>query len=127
MAWGATCPPGRTFGQFAGVVSYLLEITDLSPEQLRGVLERAVGHGERIMGTAERLRNEGYVRGKAEGKAEGAAEGRAQTLLQLIARRFGNPPGEVVARIRGARTEELDAWIDRVLDAPTLAVLLGDG
>ncbi|MFO1076287.1 MAG: hypothetical protein U1E73_01010 [Planctomycetota bacterium] len=72
-------------GQFAGVESYLLEITDLTPEQLRGVLERAVGNGDRIMGTAERLRKEGYARGKAEGMAEGKAEGMAEGKAEGMA------------------------------------------
>lgn len=108
--------------QFAGVLSYLLEVTDLSPEQLRGVLERATGNGDRIMGTAERLRNEGYARGKAEGKAEG----KAQTLIRLVRRRFGPASEQVIARIEGARAAELDQWIDRVLDARSLAELFGE-
>ena len=70
------------------------------------------------MGTAERLRNEGYARGKAEGKA--------QTLIRLVRRRFGPASEQVIARIEGARAAELDQWIDRVLDARSLAELFGE-
>lgn len=58
--------------------------------------------------TAQQLRN------------EGKAEGRASTLLRLITRRFGEPVADVVERTRDGTLDELDHWLDRILDAASL-------
>ncbi|MBK8639962.1 MAG: DUF4351 domain-containing protein [Chromatiaceae bacterium] len=41
-------------------------------------------------------------------------------LQRQLTRRFGPLPNEVTARISGATVEEIDLWVDRVLDARTL-------
>ena len=41
-------------------------------------------------------------------------------LQRLLTRRFGPLPNEVVARIAAASVEEIDIWVDRVLDAASL-------
>lgn len=64
------------------------------------------------MTTAERLR--------AEGRVEGRVEGEARALLTLLAAKFGTLPAAVVDRVRSADTDELDAWMPRVLTATTL-------
>jgi predicted transposase YdaD len=99
--------PTRQSG-FAGVESYLLEITDLTPEQLRRVVQRAIGTGDELMSTAERLRK--------EGRNQHAIE----TVLRLLARRFGDLPETIVQRVNAATLAELDRWTDRILDARTL-------
>ena len=93
---------------FAGVESYLLEITDLTPEQLRGVVQRAIGTGDELMSTAEKLRKEGRRQHGIE------------TVLRLLARRFGAVPETIVHRVHEAMPEELDRWTDRILDAKVL-------
>jgi predicted transposase YdaD len=97
---------------FAGVESYLLDITDLTPEQLRDVVQRAIGTGDELMSTAERLRKEGEARGRSQHGVE--------TLLRLLTRRFGSIPETIVQRVNAATITELDCWTDRILDAKTL-------
>ena len=58
--------------------------------------------------------------GRAEGLVEGRAEGKAAALTQLLERRFGSLPQEVASRIVEADLDELDAWLDRVLNAASL-------
>lgn len=59
-----------------------------------------------------------------KGKAESKAEGRAETLLRQLHKRFGANDDQVTARARAGSTAELDAWTDRILDAPTLVEVL---
>ena len=72
---------------------------------------------------------EGEARGKAAGIAEGLAvgmaEGEAKSLIRLLERRFGPLPHDIEARIGAAELEEIEAWLDAVLDAPDLAALFG--
>ncbi len=82
------------------------------------------------MGTAAQVWFEqgearGEARGKAAGITEGRTEGKSETLARLLERRFGPPPDEVRSRIAGAGLEQLDRWLDAVLDAPTLDAVFG--
>ena len=53
-------------------------------------------------------------------KAEGKAEGEALALQKLLKKRFGGVPADVLAKISAASLEQIDAWLDRVLDARSL-------
>ena len=90
------------------------------PEELLRLVAREVGKEveEAIVTTADMLR--------AEGRNEGLKAQRA-TLLKQLSQRFGVLPGDAVARITAAGQVELEAWFDRVLTAPTLAEVLGEG
>jgi len=57
----------------------------------------------------------------AKSRVEGRVEGEATLLECLLAKKFGALPPEVVARLRGAGTVELEAWGERLLDAASLA------
>lgn len=61
-----------------------------------------------------------FAEGKAEGKVEGKAEGKADVLIRLLERRFPALPDNRRAQIRAAPLEQLDLWLDAVLDADTL-------
>ena len=111
--------PARQRG-FAGVESYLLEITDLTPRQLGDIVQRAIGTGDELMSTAERLRKEGQAQGEALGEARGRNQQAIQTVLRLLVRRFGPLPEAVVHRVNAATLAELDRWTDRILDAKAL-------
>lgn len=117
--------PGGLAG-LSAALSYILEVTDVAPEQLRDVLESGVGEqsSEALMSTAQRLRDEGRAQGRLEGKAEGRlegkAEGRAETLLKLLSLRFGQLPEQVVTRAQHASLEELDELTERVLTVASL-------
>ncbi len=62
---------------------------------------------------------------KAEGKADAKAEGEALALQKLLRKRFGAVPSEVLATIASASLEQLDTWLDQVLDARSLDELFG--
>ena len=63
----------------------------------------------------------------AEGKAKGIAEGEAKSLTHLLERRFGPLSRSVKDRIASADLDQLDTWIDRVLDAKSLDAVFRDG
>ena len=86
------------------------------------MIENFIAEGRvegRVEGRAEG-RAEGRVEGEARGLAKGRAEGEAKSLIRLLERRFGPLPAAVRSRIDGADLTQLDAWIDRVLDAKSL-------
>ncbi|TVR67388.1 MAG: DUF4351 domain-containing protein [Candidatus Competibacteraceae bacterium] len=58
-------------------------------------------------------------------KQEGRQEGEAALLRRLLVRRFGALPAWAEACLAQASLEQLEAWGDRVLDAATLAEVLG--
>ena len=60
-----------------------------------------------------------------EWKAEGKAEGKAETLLRQLHRRFKVLPEGVDVRVRAADSDRLDDWLDRFVDAQTLADVFG--
>lgn len=46
-------------------------------------------------------------------------------LLRLLARRFGALPAGTEARVREARMEQIEQWVDRAADAPSIAEVFG--
>ena len=52
---------------------------------------------------------------------KGIEKGEALLLQRQLVRRFGELPGDILARIAAASAEQLELWGDRVLDAKTLA------
>ena len=67
-----------------------------------------------------------WAAGIAEGEARGEILGRAPILSRLPERRSGSLPATVRERVRSASAQELDAWPDAVLDAPTLEAAFED-
>ena len=68
---------------------------------------------------------EGIKRGREEGRQEGREEGRKATLSRLLTRRFGPVPDWAAQRIQQATPTQLDAWLETILDAPTLEAVFG--
>ena len=60
---------------------------------------------------------------KREGLEEGREEGLRQTLQHLVTRRFGEMPGWAAGRLESANTEQLEAWVDKILVATSLEEL----
>ena len=58
-------------------------------------------------------------------KAEGKAEGEALALQRLLKKRFGAVPSDVLVKISVASLEQIDAWLDQVLDARSLDDIFG--
>ncbi len=61
----------------------------------------------------------------AQGKAEGLAQGKAEALVRLIEKRYGPLPPASRERIMSADAATIEAWLDRVMDAPSLEALFG--
>ncbi len=126
---------------FAGIVfHYFVARYEWTQPEFAAALDGIEDEGGKaIMGTlVETWKQEGKAEGLAAGKAEGLAtgeilgrekglaEGEAKSLVHLLVKRFGTLPQPVVAQIAAGSIEELDRWVDRVLDAPTLEAIFGE-
>jgi hypothetical protein len=58
-----------------------------------------------------------------KGVQQGMQQGEALALQKLLSKRFGVIPEEIMGRIARASTEQIDAWLDGVLEAPNLDAL----
>ncbi len=67
----------------------------------------------------------GVAQGRAVGIAEGMTGGKSETLARLLKRRFGPLPDKIQAHSAAATLDQLDRWLDAVLDAPTLGAVFG--
>ena len=115
------------------VVKYLHEVYDVDLEHIMAELRREGAYDmEAYMGTiAQTMRAEGKAEGLAIGEAKGLAvgeakgleKGKAETLLRLLQRRFGPVPRGLRDRIAVSDVEQIDAWLDAVLDAPSLSAV----
>jgi len=75
-----------------------------------------------IVTIADSLREEGINLGINQG-----ARGRSIDILtRQLSRRFGTVSDSVREQLRGAEDAQLDAWLDRVLDAHSLDDVLLD-
>ena len=75
------------------------------------------------MGLAERIESwerEFMEQGRQLGKQEGKQEGESLILQRQLTKRFGSLPADQLAQIATASTEQLEIWLDRILDAETL-------
>lgn len=69
---------------------------------------------------------EGYLAiGRTEGRMEGRLEGEIGVLTRQLTRRFGALPTWAENRLNAATEEALAEWADAVLDASSLADVLG--
>jgi predicted transposase YdaD len=71
-------------------------------------------------------REEGRMEGRVEGREEGRTEIAQRTLERQLARRFGPLPPDAVDRIHHAALPQLETWLDRIIDAPTLQAVFED-
>jgi hypothetical protein len=59
-------------------------------------------------------------------RKEGLEKGRGHALTRQLTRRFGLLPEWVAPQVQQASATQLDTWLDRVLDAPTLEAVFAD-
>ena len=71
-------------------------------------------------------RNEGLREGEARGEARGSRHANIRTLKRQLTHRFGPLPARAEQRIDQADEPQLDAWLDRILDAKTVDDVLAD-
>ncbi len=105
---------------------YLVDNSDLTEDQVHMALSKNLNHPEGLkMTTGQRIRLEsrdlGRSEGRSEGRREGRSEGQLHVLLRQLTKRFGPLPKEIAERVQSAGQPQLDTWIDRVLDAKSLA------
>ena len=62
----------------------------------------------------------GMAEGEARGEARGEVRGEAKMLTRFLEKRFGVVPPLLRERIFAASVEKIEAWGDRVVDAPDL-------
>jgi hypothetical protein len=62
---------------------------------------------------------------REQGRAEGKAEGKAETLLRLLERRFHSVSETHRTQVLAADANQLDSWIDAVLDAESMDAVFG--
>ncbi len=94
---------------FRALLTYIEVAGEVPPDDLRRVMAQVGPDAEEAyVTTADMLRAEGEVRGRAE------------TLLQLLEMRFGPVPAETAAAVRGATVQRIEAWTARVLTAGSL-------
>ena len=93
------------------VLTYIAERWNIRPRELRAAqTETKPERGEANMGLL------------AEGlKAEGVVE----VLKRQLQRRFGPLSEATQSRLDEASREELDAWVERILEAPSLEAVFG--
>ena len=122
---------------FAGIVlHYFVARYEWTQPEIEAALDKIEDEGGKaLMGTlVETWKQEGKAEGLAAGEvlgrekgfAEGEAKGEAKSLVRLLVKRFGPLPAPVVTQIAARTIEQLDRWIDRVLDAPTLEAVFGE-
>lgn len=79
---------------------------------------------ERFDTWALQYEQRGFEKGFAEGlenrMKDGIEKGKARALQKLLTKRFGTLPAEAVGKISAASPQEIDTWVDRVLDAESL-------
>lgn len=94
-------------------------------------LTQSLWHNIEVLEEKEKMR---YVtsierlfieKGVQQGKLEGKLEGEAAALQRLLSRRFGPLPSNVIARIDSATPDQIESWLDAVLDAPHLESIFG--
>ena len=104
----------------AAIVEFIVRVYSIELEDLASAARKAKPERwEAMMGTiAERWLKEGEARGEART--------RTAILARQLEHRFGPLPAGVRKRIDGATQEQLDTWLDTVLDAPELQTVFSN-
>ena len=123
------------------VLRYLSRGTNkLNNEQLTHAVQHTFARGEAIMSTIaeEWIREgekkglllglqQGITQGITQGISQGISQGELAVLRRQLTRRFGPLPLWTEAKLGQAGQSQLEAWADRVLDAPTLEDVFAEG
>ena len=105
------------------------ELDDLEKREMwiaeqRHILRKARAAEQKAL-EAEQKVFEAEQKGRTAGLAEGEEKGKVETLRRQLRRRFNTLPSNVEGRIESANRGQLDEWLDRILDARTLADIFG--
>jgi hypothetical protein len=97
----------------------------LGPDELRQAVRQALTAGDEIMSTIA----EQWVQNRASTRDSNRAFPKAKlfALRRLLTRRFGPLPGWAEEKITLADRDELESWVDRVLEAQSLEDVFNQG
>ena len=68
----------------------------------------------------------GIEKGVQQGIQQGMQQGEALALQKLLTKRFGALSSDAARMITTANSEQLDAWLNLVMDAPSLDAVFAD-
>jgi predicted transposase/invertase (TIGR01784 family) len=128
-AWLGLLDQVRAAGgdDLVSIVVYSWVVADVAPAQWRAFLRDELNtEPDDVMGAAEKFIAQMVPWKLERARAEAEAKAKAEVVLRQLARRFGAPAASIEARVRAATTDELDAMADRVLDATSVADVVGD-
>lgn len=98
---------------FESIMSYVYGNWSVDEDRVEPIMVRVgTAAKEASMTTAERLR--------AEGRVEGRAEGERRSFLGQLEFKFGSVPADVVARVDAAGSGRLNIWSRRILTAGSI-------
>ena len=109
------------------VIDWLMQLPELLNNQVWQELE-TIEEREKVqyITSVERIGiAKGMAKGRVEGLVVGRVEGESRLLKRQLERRFGPLPQWVSERLGSAKEEELEAWSEAVLTAPTLEAVFG--
>jgi hypothetical protein len=125
--------PAAERARWTGFLSYIVALvyharSEPEHEGLREVVDHSVQSDEHRkeytkMGRtiAEMFMDKGRVEGRVQGKEQEAFDARRKILLRQLRKRFKKVPRNVQERINGTTNlQELEAWLDNVVDARNL-------
>jgi hypothetical protein len=75
---------------------------------------------ERVVTWTETWKREGMQQGMREGVQQGMQQGKSAVLSRLLRRRFGTISAATQARLESAAAEQIESWVENILDATTL-------
>ena len=114
----------RTFAIWIRAVVLRQSRHTLALPKVRDLKELKMTLAERLDVWARQHENRGLEKGLEEGlekgMARGLAQGEALVLQRLLARRFGPLPADAIQAISTAPVEQVELWLDRLLDAQSL-------
>ena len=105
------------------VIDWLMQLPEWLNSEVWQELEK-IEEREKVqyITSVERI---GIAKGIAKGRVEGRVEGESRLLKRQLERRFGLLPEWASERLGSAKEEELEAWSEAVLTAPTLDAVFG--
>ncbi|MDO4231453.1 MAG: Rpn family recombination-promoting nuclease/putative transposase [Lautropia sp.] len=110
----------RTFAIWIRALLLRRHDSALALPKVNDLKELRMGFAEQLERFKREVRQEGREEGREEGRAEGAQQAHTLILQRLLTRRFGELPAQALQQIQQATPQQLEAWIDRVLDARSL-------
>jgi hypothetical protein len=106
------------------VIDWLMKLPEFLDQQVWHVIE-TIEESEKMqfITSVERI---GLAKGRAEGRVEGRVEGELKLLRKQLELRFGALPTWAINKLNSAPEQNLEAWGEAVLTAPTLDAVFED-